>query len=75
MIADIMEIPGDLSQFTVPLGIPHGFQNIRSRLGYSGYVSKAVFRISQGDQGFVRLGNVSFDGFVVFDIFKCNHMY
>ena len=68
-IADVMEISGDLHQFHGPLGISQRLKDIAGRLRHKRHMREPVLGISQRIQRLIRLLDISFDHFIILDLF------
>ena len=68
-ISDVMEISGDLYKLHGPLGKSQRLKNIAGRLRHKRHVREPVLGISQRIQRLIRLLDISFDHFIILDLF------
>ena len=72
-VADVVEIGGDLCHLHRPLRMIQRLQDIACHFRHMGHMGKAVLRIAQSDEGFVRLGDIGADGRILADLFISHH--
>ena len=74
-IADVVQIACDLRQLDGVGVVAERFEQIARHSRHMRHMGKAVLRIAQRHERFVRLGDIGADRFIFFDLFKSHKSY